>query len=41
MESTTPITAAADRRQKRKSTNSLKDYCAENPDAVECRIYED
>jgi CBS domain-containing protein len=33
--------AAADKRQERKSTNSLKDYCAENPDALECRIYED
>ena len=37
--------AAADRRQAKEDTrdvsNSLKDYCAENPDALECRIYED
>lgn len=33
--------AAADKRQEAKSTNSLEDYCAENPDALECRIYED
>ncbi len=33
--------AAAHRRQEKKESNSLKDYCAENPDALECRIYED
>lgn len=29
------------KRQEKKSTNSLEDYCANNPDALECRIYED
>ncbi|MDJ0568149.1 MAG: CBS domain-containing protein [Pleurocapsa sp. MO_192.B19] len=33
--------AAADKRQEKKTTNSLEAYCAENPDALECRIYED
>ncbi len=33
--------AAADQRQSQKNTNSLEDYCADNPSAVECRIYED
>jgi signal-transduction protein with cAMP-binding, CBS, and nucleotidyltransferase domain len=33
--------AAADKRQSQKNTNSLEDYCANHPDAVECRIYED
>ena len=33
--------AAADKRQAEKKTSSLEEYCAENPDAVECRIYED
>ncbi|MEL6494300.1 MAG: CP12 domain-containing protein [Cyanobacteria bacterium J06623_7] len=33
--------AAADKRQAEKKTNSLEAYCADNPDAVECRIYED
>ena len=33
--------AAADKRQEKKTTNSLEDYCANNPDALECRIYED
>ncbi len=33
--------AAADKRQEKKNTNSLEDYCANNPDALECRIYED
>ena len=33
--------AAAHQRQEKKSTNSLEDYCANNPDALECRIYED
>ncbi len=32
---------AADKRQEAKKSNSFKDYCAENPDALECRIYED
>jgi CBS domain-containing protein len=33
--------ALADKRQEKKANNSLRDYCAENPDALECRIYED
>ena len=33
--------AAAHQRQKKKATNSLEAYCAEHPDAEECRIYED
>ena len=33
--------AAADKRQEKKATSSLEAYCAENPDAQECRIYED
>ena len=33
--------AAADKRQEKKTVNSLEAYCAENPDAEECRIYED
>ena len=33
--------AAAHKRQEKKSMNSLEAYCAENPDAEECRIYED
>lgn len=33
--------AAAHKRQEQKSMNSLEAYCAENPDAEECRIYED
>ena len=33
--------AAADLRLEKKTSNSLRDYCAENPDAPECRIYED
>ena len=32
---------AADKRQAQKNTSSLEDYCANNPNAVECRIYED
>ncbi len=32
---------AADKRQEAKKSNSLEDYCAANPDAPECRIYED
>ncbi|WP_019508336.1 CP12 domain-containing protein [Pleurocapsa sp. PCC 7319] len=33
--------AAAHKRQEKKSMSSLEAYCAENPDAEECRIYED
>ncbi len=33
--------AAADKRREKKTTSSLEAYCAENPDAEECRIYED
>ena len=33
--------AAAHQRQEKKNTSSLEDYCANNPDALECRIYED
>lgn len=33
--------AAADKRQEKKTLSSLEAYCAENPDAQECRIYED
>lgn len=33
--------AAADKRQEKKGTSSFETYCAENPDALECRIYED
>ncbi|MDJ0596826.1 MAG: CBS domain-containing protein [Pleurocapsa sp. MO_226.B13] len=33
--------AAADKRREKKNTSSLEAYCAENPDAEECRIYED
>ena len=33
--------AAADKRQAEKKPNSLEAYCADNPDALECRIYED
>ncbi len=33
--------AAADKRQEKKNSSSLEEYCADNPDAVECRIYED
>ncbi|MGB5636768.1 MAG: CP12 domain-containing protein [Waterburya sp.] len=33
--------AAAHKRQEKQTTTSLEAYCAENPDAVECRIYED
>ena len=33
--------AAADKRKEEKTTSSLEAYCAENPDAQECRIYED
>lgn len=33
--------AAADKRQEENQPNSLEVYCADNPDALECRIYED
>ena len=33
--------AASHKRQEKSTTNSLEDYCAANPDAPECRIYED
>ncbi|MGF1542426.1 MAG: CP12 domain-containing protein [Pleurocapsa sp.] len=33
--------AAADKRKEKKNSTSLEDYCANNPDALECRIYED
>ncbi|MEM8830707.1 MAG: CP12 domain-containing protein [Cyanobacteria bacterium P01_G01_bin.19] len=33
--------AAAHKREEKKMTSSLEAYCAENPDAQECRIYED
>ena len=32
---------AADKRKEKKTSNSLKEYCEANPDAPECRIYED
>ena len=32
---------AAHKRQEKKTLNSLEAFCAENPDAEECRIYED
>ena len=33
--------AASHKRQEKATTNSLQDYCDANPDAPECRIYED
>ena len=33
--------AAADQRSKKQDKTSLQAYCEENPDAEECRIYED
>ncbi len=33
--------AAAHQRKQKQETNSLRSYCEENPDAAECRIYED
>ena len=33
--------AAAHKREEKKTVSSLEAYCAENPDAQECRIYED
>ena len=33
--------AASHKRQEKKTTSSLEEYCANNPDALECRIYDD
>jgi len=33
--------AAADKRQDQKPVSAFETYCADNPDALECRIYED
>lgn len=32
---------AAHQRQAKPKVNSLEQYCSDNPDAVECRIYDD
>lgn len=32
---------AAHQRQKNPQKNSLQQYCDDNPDAAECRVYED
>jgi hypothetical protein len=32
---------AAHQRQNTPTSNSLQQYCDENPDAAECRIYDD
>jgi CP12 domain len=32
---------AAHQRQQHPQKNSLQQYCDDNPDAVECRVYED
>jgi hypothetical protein len=32
---------ASHQRQTHPKKNSLQQYCDENPDAVECRVYED
>jgi hypothetical protein len=32
---------AAHQRQKHPQKNSLQQYCDDNPDAAECRVYED
>lgn len=32
---------AAHQRQSTKQKNSLEQYCDDNPDAVECRIYDE
>jgi uncharacterized protein YgiB involved in biofilm formation len=32
---------AAHQKQEGKVKNSLEQYCSDNPDAAECRIYED
>ncbi|MBD2579196.1 Calvin cycle protein CP12 [Oscillatoria sp. FACHB-1406] len=32
---------ASHQRQSKPKANSLEQYCSDNPDAVECRIYDD
>lgn len=32
--------AIADRRQKTRQRNAFEEYCDENPDASECRVYD-
>ncbi|MBE9118301.1 Calvin cycle protein CP12 [Lusitaniella coriacea LEGE 07157] len=32
---------AAHQRQSKPKKNSLEQYCDDNPDAIECRIYDD
>jgi hypothetical protein len=32
---------ASHQRVKKQGTNSLQSYCEANPDALECRIYDD
>ncbi|MGL5035606.1 MAG: Calvin cycle protein CP12 [Microcystaceae cyanobacterium] len=34
-------TEASHQKQNKTETNSLQDYCSNNPDALECRIYDD
>lgn len=35
------VQAEASHQREEKPKNSLERYCDENPDAVECRLYED
>jgi hypothetical protein len=35
------VQAEAAHQRQAKGKNSLEQYCDENPDAVECRVYED
>ncbi|MCA1903574.1 MAG: hypothetical protein CV045_05340 [Cyanobacteria bacterium M5B4] len=35
------VQAEASHQREEKGKNSLEKYCEENPDAVECRVYED
>jgi uncharacterized protein YgiB involved in biofilm formation len=35
------VQAEAAHQREAKGKNSLEQYCDENPDAVECRVYED
>ncbi len=35
------VQAEASHQREEKGKNSLEKYCDENPDAVECRVYED
>jgi hypothetical protein len=35
------LQAEASHQKQEKSKNSLEKYCDDNPDAAECRIYED